>query len=213
MRTKNIYPTQLVIKRNVIKKQPGGDQSPGGDRLTLKYVEDMAKAIRTRIMLYDEQNNVVGVANVFFEGFCHYCLYDGTDIGHAAMYRMNITLYEPETIGYNLHISDSVRTIYAQPRGNPVKGERNVVKSLSNPEIYEDGTGVTVDRYVVTPDKKEVAYNLSGVAFAPASFMKVIEIFDAGCGSSAGFVEAGTSNAHSWYRVLKQSVEVNFVIV
>lgn len=207
MRTKNIYPTQLVIKRKEVK------QSPGGDRITLQYVEDMAKAIKTRIILYDEQNNSAGTAEVFFEGFCYYYRPDDIDIGSCAMYRMNITLDGPEKIGYVLHTSDSVRTSYYQPRGKPVKGERNVVNGLSNPEIREDGTGVVVNGYVVTADKKEVSYNRSGVHFAPASFMKAIEILDTGCNSSAGFVECRISGAKKQYRVLKTSVTVNFVIL
>lgn len=207
MRTKNIYPTQLVIKRKGVK------QSPGVDRLTLQYVEDMAKAIKTRIKLYDEQNNIAGIADVFFKGFCYGYRSDGTEIGSCGMYKMDITLYGPENIGHDLHTSDSISTTYSQPSGYRVKGERNVVHNLSNPEIHEYRTGVEVNRYVVTADKKEVSYNRSGVDFAPASFMTAIEILNAGCSFSAGFVEHRWPGSKKLYRVLKTSVTVNFVIV
>lgn len=207
MRTKNIYPTQLVIKRKGVK------QSPGGDRLTLQYVEDMAKAIKTRITLYDEQNNIAGIADVFFKGFCYGYRSDGTEIGSCGMYKMHITLYGPEKIGHDLHILDSVSTTYSQPSGSRVKGERNVVHNLSNPEIHEYRTGVEVNRYVVTADKKEVSYNRSGAHFAPVSYLRAKEILDAGCNLSAGFAESGIPGSKILYRVLKTSVTVNFVIV
>ena len=206
MRTKNIYPTQLVIKRKEVK------QPQGGDRLTLQYVEDMAKATKAEIRLYDEQNNRAGIAEIFFKGFCDYYYSDGTRGGSGAMYRMGISLYEYETIGQILHTLDSIKMIYSQPRGNVVKGERNVVNSLgSNPEIHDTGTGVVVNRYVVTADKKEVSYNRSGVSFAPAS--RDIELLDAGCNASAGFVELKMPGTKKQYRVLKISVSVNFVIL
>lgn len=209
MRTKNIYPTQLVIKRKEVK------QPQGGDRLTLQYVEDMAKAMKTEIRLYDEQNNRAGIAYIFFKGFCDYYYSDGTRGGSGAMYRMGISLYEYETIGQILHTSDSIKTLYGQPRGNVVKGERNVVNSLgSNPEIHDTGTGVVVNRYVVTADKKEVSYNRSGISFAPASYHRAIELLDTGCNASAGFVELRMPEGKKkQYRVLKISVSVNFAML
>lgn len=207
MRTKNIYPTQLVIKRKEVK------QPSGGDRLTLQYVEDVAKSIQTEINLYDEHNNIAGGISLYFKGFCAYYYPDGTHAGSGAMYHMGISLRLAEKIGCFLRISGGIGHIYHyQPMGNVVKGERNVVKSLgSNPEIHEESTRVAVNRYVVTADKKEVSYNQSGAYFS--TVFKDIEILGAGCNSSAGFAEMiAPIGANRQCRVLKRSVSVDFVI-
>lgn len=207
MRTKNIYPTQLVIKRKEVK------QSPSNDRLTLQYVEDMTKSIKTQIKLYDEQNNIAGVAEVFFEKFCYYYRYDGIPLGSCAMYKMNISLDFPEKIGHILHTSESINTLYYPSMVSPVKGKRSVVNGLSHPEIHEKPGVVVVNCYVVTVDKEEVAYTYSGIDLAPISYRRAIEILDSGCNASAGFAKLTIDHyGKRQYSVLKSSVTVNFVM-